>query len=133
MKTGLIAVVCVALGFVAGVFAGPSIRGEGGKSGPAAAPVVVAKSAESVDELFCGEAKDGELVKIEDYGEFRLNPKQKELVEKNKIALQYRESHDKEIAREHPWVLTDVYSVGIDYRKMLAALLESRKKAAANK
>ena len=152
MKTGLIAIVCAVLGFVAGVFAGPSIRGGERGTGVAA----VAKSAEAVvDELFCGEAKDGELVEIEldgqSYGQFRLSPKQKELFDKKAVWEAYRnecaskigsDNYKKEVAdiqkkyvTNHPWFLDreKINEVNRSYQKLVISLLESRKKAAANK
>lgn len=154
MKTGLIAIVCAVLGFVAGVFAGPSIRGEKKEKG--AVEIVAAKSAKPVvDELFAGEAKDGELVEIkldgQSYGQFRLSPKQKEVVEKKKTLDDYCDESDKAIwagksenevnaikkkfIDDAPWLLDPKNNnqVSETYKKMVISLLESRKKAAANK
>ncbi len=133
MKTGIVgAVIGVVMGLVIGVFVGPSIRGGEKESAGAV------KSAGPVDELFCGEAKDGELVNIKHYGEFRLNAKQKELAHKGTVVHSYRVAFGKaskdKIAKENPWILEeDTWEITENFHKLLDSLEESRKKAAANK
>lgn len=135
MKTGIVGgAIGVVIGLVIGVFVGPSIRSGEKGTGVAA----VAKSAEPVDELFCGEAKDGELVNIKHYGEFRLNAKQKELAHKGTVVHSYRVAFGKaskdKIAKENPWILEeDTWEITENFHKLLDSLEESRKKAAANK
>ena len=142
MKTGIVGgVIGVVIGLVIGVFVWPSIRSGEKGTGVAA----VAKSAEAVvDELFCGEAKDGELVEIkmsgESLGSFRLSPKQKELAAKGNVLSQYYTTgvlSDEMVVlkKNNPWLLVNSERAEIElkYQKMVASLLESRKKAAANK
>lgn len=127
MKNVIVAVVCLVVGFVAGVFTGRCGAGANTASG-------------ADKEIFSGEAKDGELVEIEKYGKFRLNPKQKELVEKKKLIKKFDDSvvNDRalctKLEMENPWLLDVKIAREVEqsYRKMVIALLESRKKAQTN-
>lgn len=130
MKKGLVVglIVGLVVGFVAGSAMG---RAEGGGAWGRASDA----------ELYSGEAKDGELVEIEGYGQFRLNAKQRELLEAEKVREAYSIAFMglygdyKKISMENPWVLDGEKSAKVrdSYHKMFVALLESRKKAQAGK
>ena len=140
MKNVIVLVVGLAVGFVAGVFTGRCGAGASNATAPASAATA---KAEAVDDVFSGEAKDGELVEVGEYGKFRLNPKQKEIVEKRKIVSDYLAvSHGRradkaqkiELEKNNPWLLDsfEMEKIHNMHKKMLASLLESRKKAQAN-
>lgn len=137
MKNVIFLVVGLALGFVAGVFTGRC--GAGANTAPAPASAATAK-AEAVDDVFSGETKDGELVEIEEYGKFRLNPKQKEIVEKYELIPQWGEARvtdeekAKKLVEDNPWILAETERMNVihTYEKLMISLLESRKKAQAN-
>lgn len=133
MKKGLVIGLIVGLfvGFVAG---SATSRGKDGAGGAAWGQA-------SDPEIFSGEAKDGELVEIEGYGQFRLNAKQRELLEAEKVRAAYFTAlmglygDYQKISMENPWVLDGEKSEKVRqaYHKMFIALLESRKKAQAGK
>lgn len=136
MKNVIFLVVGLALGFVAGVFTGRCGAGASNATAPASAATV---KADAVDDVFSGEAKDGELVEVGEYGKFRLNPKQKEIVEKKKIRDEYFKiragfgvNERAQIAKDNPWILEDKGQVAANYRKLVVSLLKSRKQAEAN-
>lgn len=148
MKNVIFLVVGLALGFVAGVFTGRCGAGANTASAPASAASV---KAEAVDDVFSGEAEDGELVEVGEYGKFRLNPKQKEIVEKMNAVNAWIEERrqqigtdnydeavagiDRKYIEKYPFMVSasGKRKVGEDYEKLLVALLESRKKAHASK
>jgi len=138
MKNVIFLVVGLALGFVAGVFTGRCGAGASNATAPASAATV---KAEAVDDVFSGEAKDGELVEVGEYGKFRLNPKQKEIVEKRELIPQWGEARvtdeekAKKLVEDNPWLLavTEREKVIHAYEKLVISLLESRKKAQASK
>ena len=91
------------------------------------------------DELFCGEAKDGEMLEIPQKGAFRLNPKQKELVKKSEIISEWNRlnalcwdakdvKRKAELEKKYPWLLNTTEKMQIEYNwaVMMNALEKSR-------
>lgn len=94
------------------------------------------------NELFCGEAKDGEMVEIPQTGTFRLNLKQKELVEKREIISEWNRLYvacwdakdvkrKAELEEKYPWLRDENEKMRIkrDWGIMVNALEKSRQSA----